>query len=696
MENTEGRELLENVTISNVNESQYMIQRVPVVSPQLLSTELLQHHNGLVVDLGAGDFIPVNYTSEDLLSQDLTEEDRNLAAALVAVQLSQQQKQQQLQDSNVIINTSLPSLVSGNSLDDGKVNLSDQQLMLNDKGGISNGYLQIVETDSIYKQSLMSKISSFDTRDFPSHSVYSRNQELLTIKAEEELETVTSQQDSDGEAKSDNRSSKKSLPHKKRISRKLKKTSAQTLRRVYRCNLCEQIFSNSNEFGTHQNLCQTTITPIHQAAFICQICNGSFQDQLRFFEHLKSHYEPDVIIQVSHSPEAKTKQMSSKQTKSDNLITTFLTTCIQCNKTFRRQKAYEAHMRDFHSKDDLNEFSEPEDLMAGIDVNTSVQNTVNDTKDWYNGEDELQATEEDLRQLEAQEYICHVCMQTFSLRTTLQEHMLTCKMENEGSSKKQTMDMQQSEQPKKKAKKKATEYHCSECSRVFMHKNSLVYHMRGHTGIRPHPCNQCGKSFFAASALKVHLRLHSGDKPYRCEYCGRYFRQWGDLKYHCVSIHSDQKQYQCEYCGKDFARKYSLIVHRRIHTGEKNYKCEFCGKTFRASSYLQNHRRIHTGEKPHPCELCGKRFRVRSDMKRHFQTHNRKRLVPPGSPDALVTKIEHFENEGIESILPDEESDGKYKDEENAIPPTAIQYEAEGLENVREGNTLYVMPILIS
>lgn len=89
--------------------------------------------------------------------------------------------------------------------------------------------------------------------------------------------------------------------------------------------------------------------------------------------------------------------------------------------------------------------------------------------------------------------------------------------------------------------------------------------------------------------------LFEGDKPYKCNECGRNFRQWGDLKYHCISKHSNEKEYQCEYCGKDFARKYSLIVHRRIHTGEKNYKCEFCQKTFRASSYLQNHRRIHTG-----------------------------------------------------------------------------------------------------
>lgn len=111
MENNDGRELLENVTISDVSGTPYIMQRMD--NTQLLATDLLQHHNGIVVDLGAGDFIPVNYSSDDLLSQDLTEEDRNLAAALVAVQLSQQQKQQQIQqESNVIINTTLPSLVS--------------------------------------------------------------------------------------------------------------------------------------------------------------------------------------------------------------------------------------------------------------------------------------------------------------------------------------------------------------------------------------------------------------------------------------------------------------------------------------------------------------------------------------------------------------------------------------------------------
>lgn len=174
-----------------------------------------------------------------------------------------------------------------------------------------------------------------------------------------------------------------------------------------------------------------------------------------------------------------------------------------------------------------------------------------------------------------------------------------------------------------KSKKKRIQ--CNQCDKNFNSKNALQYHLLHHTGIRPHQCDICGKGFFAGSALKVHLRLHSGVKPYTCEFCSRPFRQWGDMKYHIASLHTEKKMFQCEYCGKEFARRYSLVIHRRIHTGERNYACEFCDKTFRASSYLQNHRMIHTGEKRHECHICHKKFRVRSDMKRHINTHLREK-----------------------------------------------------------------------
>lgn len=85
---------------------------------------------------------------------------------------------------------------------------------------------------------------------------------------------------------------------------------------------------------------------------------------------------------TTHLLQRDSKMNIESPVKAENFLASLLTTCIHCNKTFRRQKAYEAHVRDFHTKQDLGEFSEPEDLMAGIDVQTTVHSTVDDTKTW--------------------------------------------------------------------------------------------------------------------------------------------------------------------------------------------------------------------------------------------------------------------------------------------------------------------------
>uniref|UniRef100_A0A182T1G5 C2H2-type domain-containing protein n=1 Tax=Anopheles maculatus TaxID=74869 RepID=A0A182T1G5_9DIPT len=178
---------------------------------------------------------------------------------------------------------------------------------------------------------------------------------------------------------------------------------------------------------------------------------------------------------------------------------------------------------------------------------------------------------------------------------------------------------------------KLHKYLCTvaDCGRWFNSKTAFTYHQLQHTGERPYKCQTCQKCFFTCSALKVHERLHSGEKPYKCEECGHLFRQWGDLKYHKISKHSNEKSHKCEFCGKEFARRYSLVLHRRIHTNEKNFVCEYCNKAFRASSYLQSHRMIHTGEKPHQCNKCDKKFRCHGDLNRHQKTHSRVGKMEP-------------------------------------------------------------------
>uniref|UniRef100_A0AAR5P6V9 C2H2-type domain-containing protein n=2 Tax=Dendroctonus ponderosae TaxID=77166 RepID=A0AAR5P6V9_DENPD len=694
MENSGGRAILENVVITSEGADGAQYIRLSDNS-QIISSELLQNHNGLVVDLGGNDFIPVTYSSEDILTQELTEEDRNLAAALVAVQLSQQQKQQQLQDS------SLPPLIAGNKL----LEEHQQLILTQDKSSGNSQYLKIVHSDDIYidqqgMHKIVENVRIIDNTDqnIPIHTVSADEQQQMHLN-ENKIEIIDrdddEKADSDKESvRNDTRSSKKSLPHKKRISRRHRKSSTSPTKQ-HPSNLCKEEFVNNDEFPEQEDSGNPS-KAFPNSPFSCQLCNVAFsvEDQLKFFEHLKKHYEPGGMKEVTSTAivtepppvEEKKKKNSPKQEKKplvdekepqETLLSSLLSLqCIECNKTFRRQKTFEAHMRDVHSNktEPQDEFSDAEDMMAGIDVAVdydSIQDEVeDDSKAWYQ-EEELHQTEKDLEELEDKnEHVCHLCKQPFPLRAILLQHLVTCRVTSGMTEPTPAVIV------RKKNKKVKDKLNCDLCDRVFKHRNSLVYHMRSHSGIRPHQCELCGKSFFASSALKVHLRLHSGDKPYDCLHCGRKFRQWGDLKYHITSIHSTEKNYQCEYCGKEFARKYSLVVHRRIHTGERNYKCEYCGKTFRASSYLQNHRKIHTGEKPHNCSICCKPFRVRSDMKRHEKTHGKlaaprgahshakaqqqqqPQLEPPPSPPEFkVQKNEVEENDESNELQIGEEED---------------------------------------
>lgn len=85
-------------------------------------------------------------------------------------------------------------------------------------------------------------------------------------------------------------------------------------------------------------------------------------------------------------------------------------------------------------------------------------------------------------------------------------------------------------------------------------------------------------------------------------------------------------------------------------------------------------------------------------MKRHMKTHGRRRMTRTihSSPpcDLVVTKLEETENN--ECILADSDETSENQSHENENAVQALQYEQDPLETVRDANTLYVMPILIT
>lgn len=137
-------------------------------------------------------------------------------------------------------------------------------------------------------------------------------------------------------------------------------------------------------------------------------------------------------------------------------------------------------------------------------------------------------------------------------------------------------------------------YECNLCDKHFVHKSSLVNHIRLHSGERPFKCSDCGKTFTLSSNLRRHARYHSGEKPHKCE-----------------------------NCGKRFTRKSDLKVHRRIHTGERPYSCQICDRRFTYSSNLNSHIRIHTDGKPFNCAECNKNFNQLRYLKRHMKIHSK-------------------------------------------------------------------------
>ncbi|XP_037047397.1 zinc finger protein 236 isoform X2 [Bradysia coprophila] len=445
---------------------------------------------------------------------------------------------------------------------------------------------------------------------------------------------------------------KKNLPHKKRIVTKLKII---------------------NKKGADNKTLTNGRDTAGATKYTCELCGFQTSEQLNFFSHLKLHYEPsstNVEQPIIENAIVQRDDISLPVLKIENLnneITEHDSSTIDDdvdNDEFESSVEFPtSNMLNSNEKSTLidhanDEFSDTEDMLEGIrsvvdKVQQSVENDLiaigNNTKDWFDNHGNLSSTFDAESQdnidrkhtsdlygnISAIEGIANdpvvydeSLAQNNILRTELD------KPSKEAIDVKPTLTLremrenyveerEENDMESKKSKGRKKIYVCKVCEKVCNSRNALHYHFLSHSGERPHVCEQCGKRFYSISALKVHRRVHTLEKPFSCDHCGRAFRQWGDLSYHITSIHTEEKSHTCEFCGKGFARRYSLVIHRRIHTNERNYKCDFCTKSFRASSYLQDHRKIHTGEKNHKCTTCGKLFRVRGDLKRHLKIHLR-------------------------------------------------------------------------
>ena len=214
---------------------------------------------------------------------------------------------------------------------------------------------------------------------------------------------------------------------------------------------------------------------------------------------------------------------------------------------------------------------------------------------------------------EGKGFPCDLCGKSYVTKKSLTKHRTNAHESQQNNCYVCGIDCVCKDKPKVHVKAEKTKiYTCDECGKSFEKENKLQKHLRIHerakeqqdTNFKRFLCHICSKTFRQNTGLMFHMRTHTGYKPHVCKYCGRGFTSNSNCINH-ERTHTGDRPFVCHFCSAAFAKSCTLKAHITTHTGEANYHCKTCGKSFRRLKYLKEHKFTHTGEKPYACKICG-------------------------------------------------------------------------------------------
>lgn len=169
-----------------------------------------------------------------------------------------------------------------------------------------------------------------------------------------------------------------------------------------------------------------------------------------------------------------------------------------------------------------------------------------------------------------------------------------------------------------------------DCGNEYSMFSKLSFHIERLHLTNKHTCKHCKGSFVTARELSIHLREKCAQRVLTCHICDKKFLTDFSLKLH-LRIHNKEKRFSCSYCDKKFVQRGDLTTHERIHTGDRPFKCNICDNRFRTSGHKKDHMTTHLSDKNFECTLCFKKFKAERILKGHMKAHeNGKPFGCPG------------------------------------------------------------------